>query len=137
MSGVYEEAIAANYRKDYATVLRLLRPLAERGEARAQNDLGVQYEKGHGVPQDYAEAAKWYRKAANQGRSDAMYSLGLKYKAGQGVPRDYVLAHMWFNLAAALAFPEADPQRRELEAQMTSVQIAEAQRLAREWKPTK
>lgn len=50
-----------------ATALRELRPLAEQGNAGAQNRLGIMYEKGQGVPQDHAAAVKWYRKAAAQG----------------------------------------------------------------------
>jgi len=57
------------------------------------------------------------------------------YERGQGVLKDYVLAHMWFNLAAATGgAPYAATQRDTLTAKMTQAQIAEAQRLAREWK---
>ena len=52
---------------DYATALREFQVAAVRGEARAQNDLGVLFERGWGVKQDFAEAANWYRKAADQG----------------------------------------------------------------------
>ena len=57
------------------------------------------------------------------------------YEDGRGVPQDYVLAHMWFNLAAALGHPWAANSRARLAATMTDDQIAEAERLAREWKP--
>jgi uncharacterized protein len=50
-----------------AEPVELWRPLAERGNADAQNRLGVAYELGKGVPQDYATAVSWYRKAADQG----------------------------------------------------------------------
>ncbi len=56
------------------------------------------------------------------------------YVAGQGVPKDYVLAHMWLNLAAAKRVKKAGKGRDLLEILMTPDQIAEAQRLAREWK---
>ncbi len=57
------------------------------------------------------------------------------YHNGRGVTQDYVQAHMWFNLAAArgLKFPEK--RRDRLAKKMTPAQIAEAQKLAREWKP--
>ena len=51
----------------YATALRLLRPLGNRGDAWAQNRLGSMYYLGRGVPHDYAQAVKWYRLAAGQG----------------------------------------------------------------------
>jgi uncharacterized protein len=66
-AGSLEDAIAAHDRGDYATAMRLLRPLAELGNAHAQNELGVMYAEGRGVQQDYAEAVKWYRKSAEQG----------------------------------------------------------------------
>ena len=57
----FEDYIAVYNRGDYAIALRLIRPLADQGNADAQYNLGVLYEKGQGVPQDYAEAVKWYR----------------------------------------------------------------------------
>ena len=88
------------------------------------------------MAQDDAEAAKWYRKAAEQGNVDAQATLGFRYEHGQGVPQDYVLAHMWLSLAAAKGYPCAD-KRDKLAAKMSPDRIAEAQRLAREWKPTR
>jgi TPR repeat protein len=91
------------------------------------------------VPQDYAEAVRWFRKAGEQGDATAQFNLGLMCQRGQGVPRDYVQAHMWLNLAASRASGDdqkkyAD-QRDFIAGKMTAQQIAEAQRLAREWKP--
>ena len=81
---------------------------------------------------------KWYGKAADQGNAEAQFDLGRMYEKGQGVPQDYLYAHMWFNLAAA-GFSAWDKRavngRDALAAKMTPAQIAEAQRLAREWKP--
>jgi uncharacterized protein len=58
------------------------------------------------------------------------------YENGEGVRQDYVLAHMWFNLAASQGFPAA-PNRERVATRMSSPQIAEAQKLAREWKSRK
>ncbi|MGK2959439.1 MAG: tetratricopeptide repeat protein [Acidimicrobiales bacterium] len=100
------------------------------------------FDDGHGVPQDYAEAVGLYRKAAEQGHARAQYNLGIMYAKGQGVAQDYVQAHMWSNLATAgypLEYTEprksAVDFRDRLAAKMTPPQLAEAQRLAREWKP--
>ena len=93
------------------------------------------YEHGGGVPQDYAEALKWYRKAADQGFAKAQNNLGIMYDRGQGVLQDYVQAHMWFNLAAAQGNERALENRDIVAKKMTSTQVAEAQKLAREWKP--
>jgi hypothetical protein len=57
------------------------------------------------------------------------------YDNGLGVPQDYVIAHMWFNLAAAGGEIGAPKARAGVAEKMTPAQIAEAQELAREWKP--
>ncbi len=73
--------------------------------------------------------------AAELGRVDAQTSLGFMYADGRGVLQDYVQAHKWLNLAAAQGH-ETAKQNRDLAAErMTPDQIAEAQRLAREWQP--
>ena len=108
---------------------------AAQGDKGAQVTLGFLYAMGRGVSQDYALAREWYLKAAAQGVALAQYSLGLLYANGQGVSQDYVQAHMWVNLAAAQGQEEAVAMRDEIAQEMTPEQIAEAQRLAREWKP--
>lgn len=133
-AGPREDAAAAQDRGDYTTARRLLHPLAEQGVAGAQNDLGVIYYYGQGVPQDYAEAAKWFWLAADQGLAVAQLSLGQMYAAGEGVPQDYVRAHMWFNLSAAQQrYLTGAEHRDRIAKRMTPAQIAEAQKLAREW----
>jgi TPR repeat protein len=89
------------------------------------------------VPQDNAEAFGWYSKAADQGDAAAQYDLGLLYEEGQGVVKDYVQAHAWFFLAARQADSKAlyAAARDRVASKMDPTQIAEAQRLARDWKP--
>ena len=94
------EGLAAYKRGDYATVVRLLRPLADQGMALAQFSLGVMYANGKGVPQDSTQAANWFRKAADQGNADAQVNLGAMYAKGQGVPQDATQAVNWFGKAA-------------------------------------
>ena len=122
-------------RGDYATALKEWRPLAEQGEARAQTNLGVMYRLGEGVPQDNTEAVRWYRRAAEQGHTKAQFKLGAMYFMGRGVPQDDVQAHMWLNLAAAPGNELARKIRDNLAEKMPPAQLAEAQRLAREWTP--
>jgi len=75
MAGPWEDGVAAYKRGDYATALRLWLPLAEGGDPRAENNLGVIYEKGLGVPQNDAEASKWYGLAAEHGHVEAKNNL--------------------------------------------------------------
>ena len=122
--------------QDYAQGRNWYRKAAEQGDADAQFTLGILYDEGRGVPQDYVQAVKWYRKAAEQGDADAQAMLGFQYQLGQGVPQDYVQAHMWFNLAAAKLNDENSNKARDsLASLMTPAQLAEAQRLARQWEP--
>ncbi len=74
--------------------------------------------------------------AARQGRADALYNLGLAYSTGQGVDIDYIVAHKWFNLAASRGSELAKSWRAQIAREMDFGQIAEAQRLAREWLAT-
>jgi TPR repeat protein len=71
------------------------------GDAQAMSDLGLDYEKGLGVPSDYNKAARWYRKAADAGNTDGMIRLGYMYRNGLGVEKDYVQASSWYRKAAA------------------------------------
>jgi TPR repeat protein len=134
-AGVSDDALAAYQRGDYAEAMQLWRPLAEQGNALAQYNLGVMYANGTGAPQDYVEAVRWYRMAAEQGFDYAQHNLGFMYANGEGVPQDYVLAHMWLNLAVAQGNDDAKAARDIVAKLMTSEQVAEAQRMAREWKP--
>ena len=124
---------AYHYSQDYKTALRIWLPLAEQGNAGTQWSVGSMYEEGRGTPQDYAEAAKWYRKAAEQGNEAAQWDLGALYAKGQGVTQDYIAAHMWFSLAAAQGDEMSREERDRVAKAMSPAQIAEAQRLAREW----
>ena len=136
MAGVLEDIDAAFKRGDYDTALRLNRPLAEQGNALGQLKLGIMYATGRGVPKDDVQAVKWYRLAAEQGNAVAQFNLGDRYANGRGVPKDYVLAYLWANLAAAGGSEIGLMNREEYAAQMTPAQIAAAQKLSREWKPT-
>jgi hypothetical protein len=122
--------------QNYAEAVKWYRMAADQGNAAAQNNLGHLYASGQGVAHDYAEAVKLYRKAANEGLAESQDSLGGMYRDGQGVRRDYTQAYMWFSLAALQASQDAAKAREALAARMSPAQIAEAQRLAREWKPT-
>jgi TPR repeat protein len=124
-------------RRDYVEAAKWNRLAADRGYEAAQYALGWMYVNGLGVPQDYVEAAKWYRLAADQGLAVAQYTVGLMYSNGQGLPRDYVRAHMWLNLSAKKETENAERDRDLVAQRMSPEQIAEAEKLAREWKPTK
>jgi TPR repeat protein len=126
--------------QDYVEAVAWYRKAADQGDPDAQYNLGVMHDTGQGVPQDYVEAAAWYRKAADQGYANAQFNLGVSYAIGQGVPQDYVETHKWHNLAAFRTSAENQTKyaedRDRVANLMTPTQIADAQRLAREWQAT-
>jgi TPR repeat protein len=145
--------------EDYATAIKLYRKAAEQADAVGALKLAAMYKDGRGVPKDYAEAVAWYSKANDQGdpftQSLARMLLAQIYEqGGYGVPQDYVQAYKWFDIVAAHKSslgisdngcppdPSSGPacvaalDRDALAEKMTQPQINEAQRLARDWKPT-
>lgn len=145
--------------QDFGEALRWYHIAADQSSSYAENVIGIAYEHGLSVAQDYAEAFRWYRRAANKiyerpGNTwihSPQYNIAAMYASGRGTAQDYVQALMWFTLAAA--FGDTKPpgplgiqlvdtskytaleQRDRVMALMTSAQIKEAERLAREWRP--
>lgn len=117
---------------NYGEAVKLYSHLAEQGNADAQYHLGTLYAEGKGVSPDYKEAMKWFRKAAEQGNSLAQWKISLNYIEGRGIAQNHVLAHMWLNISAAKGNSLARESRDSLATIMTSTQISEAQKLARE-----
>ena len=142
-------AIAASYREgayalsryEDARAVRILGPLAERGDPRAQAILGFIYANGRGVPQNQVEAAIWYRRAADQGNPTGQYMLGLLYDKGMGVPQNDIEAYKWLNLAVAGANPRERIYwvriRDAVASKLTRLQLADAQWLALRWSPVR
>ena len=122
-------------KQDYVQAVKWFRLAADHGHAGGQFNLGFMYGTGLGVPQDDVQAVKWYRLAADQGYARAQFNLGLMYAKGEGVPEDNVQAHKWFNLAGAGGDEGGRKYRDIVATKMTPAQIAEAQRLAHEWRP--
>jgi TPR repeat protein len=113
--------------------LKWYREAAKQSDADAQTNLGVMYRYGQGVSQDDAEAVKWWRMAAERGHARAQFNLGFMYAKGEGVPQDYISAHLWFSLAASLGNENAKQGQDLAASNITPDQLAEAQRMAREW----
>jgi len=118
--------------KDYQKALSWFLKSGRQGYSAAQFSVGNMYNHG-GFEQNFQKAAYWYRKAAAQGNIWAQHHLGNLYQFGAGVPKDYVVAYMWWNIAAGLGNQSSAGSRDQLEEDMSAEQIAEAQRLSREW----
>ena len=87
-------------RKDYSLAMEWFQKAAKFGNARAQNNLGLMYEHGMGVPQDYERAVEWYLKAAEQANASAENNLGLMFEKGLGVKQSYAKAKEWYEKAS-------------------------------------
>ncbi len=83
---------------------------------------------------DYETAVREFRLLAEQGHAQAQVNLGIISSQGRGVPKDSVQAYRWYTLAASQGDDLADKFKNHLEKSMTRDQLAEAQRLAGEWK---
>jgi uncharacterized protein len=140
-AATFRDGLAALGRHDDAAAARILVPLAERGDPRAQAVLGYMLANGRGLPQNYVDAAYWYRSASEQGNPNAQYMLGLMYDKGQGVPLDYVLAYKWLNLAVAHARGRERQDwvkiRDAVASKLSLAELTEGQRLAVEWQPSR
>ena len=91
------------------------RVAAERGDTLAQNNLGVLYETGRGVPKDCNTAYKWYLDAAKNGNLAAQNNLGLLLRDGLGVEQDTLEAYAMFCIAAEGGCSNAVTNRDSLE----------------------
>ena len=106
--------------------------LAFAASASAQDfEAGKQaYQRG-----DYAAALREWLPLAEQGHAEAQHQLGYMYLQGRGVARDDIQAHIWWSLAASQGNEASTLARKIVAGLMTPEQIAEAEKLAREWKP--
>lgn len=107
--------------------------LGKQGNAAAQVRVGLMYYRGEGVVQDYGQAVSWLRKAAEQGNPDAQANLAIMYTDGMGVSKNEILAYMLYNLAS-VNNERYVPIRNFMASQLAPDQLAEAQKLAVNWK---
>jgi uncharacterized protein len=111
---------------------------AAKGSSAAQFQLAHCYGSGEGVPKDIRKAVSLFRQAAEAGHAEAQLQMGCLYQddtTDGGAPKNPVEACKWFSLAAAQGAAGAAKGQSDIEKIMTPEQIAEAQKLSREWKP--
>ena len=128
VAGRYEMTVDGKcFSEDSALAAEWYRKSAEQGNAVAQQQLGILYYLGEGVPEDHAQAGEWLgqaaaqghpltpdrtddlwhligtewlRKAADQGTAIAQRLMGDLYRDGEGVRKDAALAAEWYRKAA-------------------------------------
>lgn len=127
----YETALP----KDHREAVRWYRMAATQRHVGAFYRLCMLSDIGRGMPQDYQEALRWCWLAADQRHGSAMFLIATYHAKARGVPKDVVQAYQWYNLAAANGHEDGVKWRDRLALNMTPTQIAQAQFLARNWKP--
>ena len=115
-----------------ADAARWYKRAAEQGIVISQFMIAWMYQNGEGVLKDHADAVKWYRLAAKLGEVKAQHNLALMYHNGFGVPQDDLWAHMWLTIASGQGDKISDEVRGIIAESMTSADISEAQKMARE-----
>ena len=95
--------LAGNYAEAYC----IWKPLAGKGDAAAQYNLGWLYANGNGLNVSVETAVSWWRKAAAQGHTDAQFAVGMAYTTGEGIGKDPAEAMRWFIAAATRGLEDA------------------------------
>ena len=129
----FDEGLEAIHGTDYEKALKILVPLASKGHASSQYNLGVMHEWGNGVPKDYVKAMKWYRLSAEGSHKDAQNNLGAMYSKGEGAEQSFIDALKWFVISAENGSEAGRKNIDIVEKRMTPQQITRARKLAREW----
>ncbi|HUA68889.1 MAG TPA: tetratricopeptide repeat protein [Candidatus Saccharimonadales bacterium] len=120
---------------DPAAAAQLYTQAAEKGSVAGQYNLAYLYEQGIGVEKNEAKASKWYQLAAEGGDPLAQFDIGQRYNLGMGVKADKVQACKWLSLAAAQGQSDSMQMLHDLKSQMSADQIAEADKLVKEFIP--
>ena|ERR1700690_2274003 len=131
----FSAGLNAYQKKDYAAAVKEWRPLAEKGDAPSQFNLGLMYVDGLGVPQDYNQALSWFERSAQQDYAKAQLNLGAMYAGGKGVKRDFIQAYKWLNICAAKGEQKCVAQRDLVAEKLKPKQLVTAQRLSGEFTP--
>lgn len=119
-------------RGQYDIAYSLWLPMAEAGDAEAQNYIGLMYYLGLGQRRNDAEALKWFELAAEQGHPNAQRNTGIMYQNGRGLPQqNYYQAYIWFYAAHRQGNPRANAHISSLVNKLTPNQQMRARELAR------
>ena len=121
------------------------RKAAEQGDARGQLVLAARFDQGQGLPVDATAATQWYKRSAASGNAVAQLAMAVRTHEGKGAVKDDVRAAMWLILAhrTATVRPDGDDQQSAatratllevLRASLTEEQLADARRLAADWR---
>ena len=113
--------------------LEQLTQLAEKGDAAAQNLLGLRYVSGEGVKHDEHEAVRWFTRAAEQGNVSAQSKLGSIYFRGRDIAQNLNQAYFWMVLARANGDENSKVLAPLVAARLTHAQVTSIELEASRW----
>jgi hypothetical protein len=131
-TGVDRDLERSRFWYSKAVGLKGLIARAQRGEADAQYTLGRMYVVGEAVEKNPSEAMRWFERAAINGDTEAQYALGTLFEFGDEVEQDNVEAIKWYTIAEENSY-SGQLRKSYLVKKMTAEEIAEGERLVREW----
>ena len=129
-----DEGVSALNAGNHQKSLKILLPLANKGNAKAQYHVANMYVEGQGVATNILTALKWYKMAAKQGHSASMFMLGSIYFEGKGVTIDQSEAYKWFYLAKTFGDSRGENLQTALARGMTDSQVNQAKQMADTWR---
>ena len=105
-AGPWEDGMVAYNSGDYVPAMKLFRPLAQAGNAKAQSVVGVMYHKGEGVGRSSAHAFMWFSVAAQRG--DAKAKAGLREVSKDMTPAEMAAAKQMTATCEASLYRDCD-----------------------------
>jgi TPR repeat protein len=135
LASLYE--VGQGTAKDEAQAAEWFRKAAAQGHSGAQYGLGSMYASGRGVKQDSAEAARWFLQSAQGGDSLAQFNVAQRFELGRGTATNLVEACKWYLLASRQGVADASDALKALKGRVPADQFAQAERLARDFKPVR
>lgn len=117
---------------DCVTAVNIWVPRAKAGDAAAENNLGVVWERGcpaGKMAQNYDQSYVWYQRSANHNYPIAHYNLGMLYLHGKGKEKDEKQAIQYFDFAARWGIQESIKELRSLNAQIPPTDLLDSARI--------
>jgi len=114
----FQDGVDAYNNKQYKKALKEFKPLAEKGNAKAQSYLGYFYSQGFGVWPNVDKSFSWFEKAANQGDARSQYAMGVFYSEGESVPQNDIKALEWLKKSSNQGFSRADKEIKLIETRI-------------------
>jgi len=119
----------------FAEAMAEFLPMANAGNADAEELIGVMYAMGLGVEKDDQRAFEWYLRSAMRGHPGAQSGVGWYYEVGRGMPEpDLIRGYTWYVLSAIGGDPDAAISQQEIVKKMTAEEIAKAKILIADYR---